>query len=91
MISTVKLVVSGRVQGVFFRKATKQKADALGVFGTVTNRDDGCVEIIAHADADSLTPFIAWCHKGPIAARVDAVKIEQLAHDETNYRLFEII
>lgn len=91
MIRTVKIVVAGHVQGVFFRKFTKHKADGMGVFGTVRNRDDGCVEIIAQAEADALEPFIEWCRKGPVTARVDAVEVQQLTDAEKNYRAFEII
>ncbi len=91
MIRTVKIVVAGHVQGVFFRKFTKRKADELGVFGTVLNRNDGCVEITAQAETDTLEAFIEWCRKGPITARVDAVEILQLANTETTYRSFEII
>ncbi len=91
MIRTVKIVVSGHVQGVFFRKFSKRKADNLGIFGTVKNRDDGCVEIIVQAEADMLEPFIEWCRKGPITARVDAIEVLQLADTDKNYRAFAII
>lgn len=90
MTRTVHILVSGRVQGVFFRKFTKQKADELTVNGTVCNLDDGRVKIIAQAENDKLEPFIAWCHKGPITARVEQVEVNDLP-DDTEYQVFEIM
>lgn len=75
----VHILVSGRVQGVFFRKATQQQAKRLGVLGSAKNLPDGRVEIIAEAETATLEAFIAWCHKGPIAARVDDVQLTELA------------
>jgi acylphosphatase len=87
----VKLLISGRVQGVFFRKFTKQKADALNVFGTVRNLDDGRVEIIALSETSNLESFIQWCHRGPIIARVDQVTITELDNPIAELISFEII
>lgn len=74
----VKLLISGRVQGVYFRYFTQNKAKELGVFGCVRNLDDGRVEVIAEADEATLDAFIRWCHKGPITARVDKVEMSEL-------------
>ncbi|KJV05834.1 acylphosphatase [Methylocucumis oryzae] len=74
----VHILVSGRVQGVFFRKATQQQAKRLGVLGSAKNLPDGRVEIIAEAETATLEAFIAWCHKGPVAARVDDVQLTEL-------------
>jgi acylphosphatase len=79
----VKIVVAGRVQGVYFRYFTESKAKELNVFGSVRNLDDGRVEIIAQADHVTLEAFIRWCHKGPITARVDKVEISELEFEET--------
>jgi acylphosphatase len=77
----VKIIVAGRVQGVYFRYFTERKAEELGVMGSVRNLDTGHVEIIAEADDATLNAFIHWCHKGPITARVDSVDISELASD----------
>jgi acylphosphatase len=77
----VKMLVSGRVQGVYFRYFTERKAEEMGVVGSVKNLDTGHVEIIAEADDETLNAFIRWCHKGPITARVDSVDISELAGD----------
>ncbi len=75
MIKRVNIWVSGRVQGVFFRQSTKKMAKEYGVLGSVKNLEDGRVEISAEAEEAQLKPFIDWCRKGPIAARVDHVEI----------------
>lgn len=78
----VKILVSGRVQGVYFRLFTQNKAKHLAVKGSVQNLPDGRVEIIAEADSMAIEKLIRWCHKGPITARVDHVEITELQHDE---------
>ena len=77
----VKILVSGRVQGVYFRAFTQNKAKHLSILGCVKNLPDGRVEIIAEADHITLEKFISWCHKGPITARVDQVEIIELERD----------
>ncbi len=72
-VKSVEIIVKGRVQGVFFRVSTKQRADALGLTGMVRNVADGSVMIEAQGDADSVQALIDWCHKGPELARVDQV------------------
>jgi acylphosphatase len=91
MTRTVNILISGRVQGVYFRRFTKNKAQDLGIKGTIRNRADGRVEIIAQAEADILEPFIQWCHKGPITARVDLVELCEIQANEAEFTLFEII
>lgn len=90
MPRTVKIVISGRVQGVYFRRFTKNKAVVLGIKGTVRNKEDGRVEIFAQADQEKMEPFLKWCHKGPITARVDKVDFEEQAN-ENEFKSFEII
>lgn len=67
------ITVTGKVQGVFFRAATCDKARALGVKGYVCNRPDGSVFVVAEAAAEVLDAFQAWLHTGPPAAQVDTV------------------
>ncbi|ESS71912.1 acylphosphatase [Methyloglobulus morosus KoM1] len=91
MNRTVNIQISGRVQGVYFRRFTKNKAQDLGVKGTVRNREDGRVEIVAQAEVGILEPFIQWCHKGPITARVDQVEITEVESNENVFSSFEIL
>ncbi|MFZ2724767.1 MAG: acylphosphatase [Methylococcaceae bacterium] len=82
MLRRVKIIVSGRVQGVYFRLFTQNKAKHFSIKGSVKNLADGRVEIIAEAENMSIEKFIKWCHKGPVTARVDKVEVEELAHDQ---------
>jgi acylphosphatase len=79
---TARFIVSGRVQGVFFRASTREQAVALGVAGHATNRGDGRVEVLASGAADALDALERWLWQGPPAARVDAVVREELPEQE---------
>ena len=80
--------VSGKVQGVFFRASTKEKAEALGIKGTVRNNADGSVAIEAEGEDEQLEQFLSWCRRGPKLAHVDRcdVKEDTLKH----YKNFSI-
>lgn len=69
-------IVSGRVQGVFFRMETKHVADKYSVFGWVRNRRDGTVEAVFEGDKESVEAVLEWCHDGPPHAVVSAVDVE---------------
>lgn len=69
----LKIHVKGLVQGVWFRKSTQQKANELGVFGWVTNQDDGSVYLEAEGNEDTVKALENWCHQGSPHARVDSV------------------
>ena len=68
--------VSGRVQGVSFRAATRAKALSLGLRGQAVNLQDGRVEVWICGDAQAVQALLEWLRIGPPAARVDAVQIE---------------
>ena len=72
-----RLLVSGRVQGVFYRNWTVAEARALGLAGWVRNLRSGEVEILAAGEEAALDALAERCRRGPPAARVDAVKIEE--------------
>ena len=65
------------MQGVFFRQSTRERALQLAIRGTVRNQADGSVYIEAEGTPEQLDAFIAFCHKGPTAARVDEVVIHE--------------
>lgn len=69
------LLISGRVQGVFFRKATAEKAKTLDVTGYVRNCDDGRVKVVAEGEEHQLQQLHDWCWEGPEQARVDDVEL----------------
>jgi len=83
------ITVKGKVQGVFYRAATKAVADQLGVRGTIKNLPDGNVFIEAEADKPTLELFLDWCHEGPQDANVIAVEPNE--GDFKNHRNFEIL
>ena len=67
----LQIVVSGLVQGVWYRASTRSQAQSLGLVGTVWNRSDGRVEIIAEGLEGALQQILTWCNSGPPGARVD--------------------
>jgi acylphosphatase len=69
-----RLVIRGSVQGVGYRYAMVEEAQTLGVNGWVRNRRDGSVEAFTQGDASAIEAIIAWCRKGPPAARVADVE-----------------
>lgn len=71
----VQLLISGLVQGIFFRANTQTKAEELGVNGWVKNLPDGRVEVVAEGDRKKLEELIAWSRQGPSGARVDRVEV----------------
>jgi acylphosphatase len=76
-VSTAKrLIVSGRVQGVFYRQWTANEARALGLSGWVRNLRNGDVELLASGPDEALSELIRRCHEGPPAAAVEAVRVE---------------
>jgi len=66
-------LVSGRVQGVFFRASTRRCAEGLGLTGSARNLADGRVEVIACGSDAGLDALAAWLHEGPPGATVGAV------------------
>src|SRR6187549_1626410 len=68
--------VTGRVQGVFFRQSTQDEARRLGLTGWVRNLTDGRVELTAEGARQQVEALLAWCHRGPLQAKVEAVKVE---------------
>jgi acylphosphatase len=65
--------IEGRVQGVGYREACVERAQALGLAGYVRNRRDGSVEVMLQGRADAVARMEAWLHQGPPPARVDCV------------------
>ncbi len=71
----LNLVVSGLVQGVFFRASTLEQAQGLGLLGWVKNLPDGRVEVLAEGPRWALEKLAQWCGHGPKGARVDDVAL----------------
>jgi acylphosphatase len=82
-------VVHGRVQGVGFRWSAVREARRLGVRGTVSNRWDGSVEVVAEGGTAALEAFLSWLRKGPPGSRVSEVDVDRLSVTG-RYASFEI-
>lgn len=70
-----RVVVSGRVQGVWFRDSCREHARGHGVQGWVRNLPDGRVEAVFEGPPDRVDALVAWCHQGPPRAQVDRVEV----------------
>jgi acylphosphatase len=77
-MATVRFLVSGRVQGVFYRASTRNEAHRLGIAGSARNLDDGRVEVIASGPDEALMELERWLWQGPSSARVENVTREVL-------------
>ncbi len=87
-MSAKRFLVTGLVQGVFYRAKTKEKADELGVTGWVRNNTDGSVTVHAEGTEEQVKALEDWCWTGPPKAKVTAV---QVAPDqESQSQRFEI-
>lgn len=69
-----RFLVSGKVQGVWFRAGARGQALRLGLRGHACNLSDGCVEVLAMGEADAIEQLAMWLQQGPPLARVDAVE-----------------
>jgi acylphosphatase len=77
-----RFLVSGRVQGVFYRASAREQALRLGLTGHAKNLPDGTVEVVACGPAHALDALERWLRQGPPAARVEAVSREALTERE---------
>jgi acylphosphatase len=81
--------VEGRVQGVGYREACVQRAQALGLTGWVRNRRDGSVEVLAHGAPAAMDRLQAWLHEGPPLARVERVSATPIEAPQESTTVFE--
>lgn len=72
-MAVARFLVSGKVQGVFFRVSTRERALDLGLSGRATNLPDGSVEVVVEGKMESIAALESWLQQGPAAARVDVV------------------
>jgi acylphosphatase len=83
-----RLLIVGLVQGVGYRYAFADEAEAIGLTGWVRNRKDGSVEACVCGPETAIERIVAWAHKGPPAARVSSVSVSD--SDEAAAEHFEI-
>lgn len=89
MMTRAHIIVTGLVQGVFFRYSTTKKAQEFNVFGWVRNLRDGRVEIVCEGTEDGVEKLIEWCKRGPQGAYVKDVQITWEQYTG-NFETFEI-
>ncbi|MGH3457748.1 acylphosphatase [Aeromicrobium sp.] len=82
-----RVIIRGRVQGVFFRASCADAAQSLGVAGWVSNEPDGTVQAVFEGDEGAVEGMVAWCHRGPAHAVVQAVEV--IDEDPTGERGFQ--
>ncbi len=90
MLKKIHLLISGKVQGVFYRANAKRKAEELNLKGWVKNAPDNKVEIMAEGEEDKLREMIKWCYNGSSGAVVDKVEAEWM-ECEKKFDKFEIL
>lgn len=79
----IRLVITGRVQGVAFRDFVQSEARARGLAGWVRNRRDGTVEALLAGAAEPVEEMVAACWRGPLAARVADIAVSETAEPDT--------
>ncbi len=74
-MTRVRVRVSGRVQGVFFRASCAERADELGLSGWIRNVSGGAVEAVFEGTESAVAQMVGWCREGPPLARVDRIDV----------------
>jgi acylphosphatase len=85
----VRAIISGRVQGVFFRMETRKAAQRIGVSGWVKNKEDGTVEALFEGEKERVDSVLKWCRKGPPLSEVEKVSLSR-EEFTGNYNSFDI-
>ena len=75
----LRALITGRVQGVWYRQSTLEQARALGLAGWVRNTPAGEVEALFEGEADAVEAMVQWCHSGPPMAKVGDVATERFS------------
>ena len=83
-----RVIVSGRVQGVFFRDSCRSEAQRLGIRGWVRNRPDRTVEVVAEGPRERVDQFLDWCRQGPPRAQVTGIAVtDEVPAAERGFRI----
>jgi acylphosphatase len=86
---TISIIVKGKVQGVFFRQSTREKAASLGITGTVANLADGSVHIVATGTKEQLNSLSVWAHTGP--PKADVLSVDVTSEELKSFPDFRIL
>lgn len=88
-MKTVRVFISGIVQGVFFRAFIKENAENLGLTGYVRNLEDGRVEVVVEGYDNEVNKMIELCKKGPPHSKIKDIEIEKIGHQ--GFQEFKIL
>lgn len=83
-MKTIRMIVKGKVQGVYYRASAKKTADQLNISGWIKNLPDRNVEIKASASEENLQKFIDYCRQGPPGAAVQEIVVEDIPEELFN-------
>lgn len=87
----IRMLISGRVQGVFYRLHTREQSQRIGVRGWVRNLPDGRVEVLAEGTSEQIRLLEACCWEGPPYARVHDIQVKEELVREGEFSSFEIV
>ena len=89
-MQTIRLLISGKVQGVWYRKSSSIKANELNLKGTVRNLEDGRVEMVVSGEKEDLKRLVNWCKKGPELAVVDNLEFKEMRYQRfSDFRIIQ--
>ena len=88
-METVHLLISGKVQGVFFRQTAARKAQTLDITGWIKNTKDAKVEAVITGNNDDVKKFLTWCQAGPDKAEVENVSVSK--QPDAIFKNFEVM
>jgi acylphosphatase len=74
-VTRAEVLITGRVQGVFYRASAQQEGMRLSLLGEVRNLPDGSVEAVVEGPRERIEEFIDWCKRGPPSAEVEDVRV----------------
>ena len=79
-MKTIRVYITGIVQGVFFRKYIEEKANELGIRGYVRNLEDGRIEVVAEGKDDAINTMFEICEKGTPHTEIKDIQMQELKH-----------
>lgn len=89
-MKTVRVIIKGHVQGVFFRANIQKRAVELDIGGYAKNNEDGSVECIFEGDADDIEEIVEFCKEGPRKAKISDVEVIEEKFEDEFDNIFEI-
>ena len=88
-METMHLIITGKVQGVFYRASAKKKAAEFSIRGWIKNTTEGNVEVMITGNKQQVENFVLWCKSGPDKAKVDNVHVSR--HEFEEFDSFRIV